>query len=68
MLSIAIDGSLEGGRVVADEGATEVDVTQHACRRVIGVDVVPFVDAELNGQFPGRELQKAQTPKGFRDG
>jgi DinB superfamily len=35
---------------------------------VNGVDVVPFVDAELNRQFPGRELQKAQTPKGLRDG
>jgi uncharacterized protein YjbI with pentapeptide repeats len=29
-----------------------------------GVDVVPLVDAELNRQFPGRELQKAQTPEG----
>jgi hypothetical protein len=35
---------------------------------VNGVDVVPFVDAELNRQFPGRELQKAQTPQGLRDG
>ena len=35
---------------------------------VNGVDVVPFVDAELNRQFPGRELQKAQTPAGLRDG
>jgi hypothetical protein len=35
---------------------------------VNGVDVVPFVDAELNRQFPGRELQKAQTPHGLRDG
>jgi hypothetical protein len=35
---------------------------------VNGVDVVPFVDAELNRQFPGRELQKAQTPEGLRDG
>ena len=34
---------------------------------VNGVDVVPFVDAELNRQFPGRELQKAQTPEGLRD-
>ena len=34
---------------------------------VNGVDVVPFVDAELNRQFPGRELQKAQTPQGLRD-
>lgn len=35
---------------------------------VNGVDVVPLVDAELNRQFPGRELQKAQTPQGLRDG
>jgi hypothetical protein len=35
---------------------------------VNGVDVVPFVDAELNRQFPGRELQKAQSPEGLRDG
>jgi hypothetical protein len=33
---------------------------------VNGVDVVPLVDAELNRQFPGRELQKAQTPDGLR--
>ncbi len=35
---------------------------------VCGVDVVSLVDAELNRQFPGRELQKAQTPDGLRDG
>lgn len=35
---------------------------------VNGVDVVPLVDAELNLQFPGRELQKAQTPEGLREG
>jgi hypothetical protein len=35
---------------------------------VNGVDVVPLVDAELNRQFPGRELQKSQTPGGLRDG
>lgn len=35
---------------------------------ISGVDVVPLVDAELNRQFPGRELQKAQTPEGLRDG
>jgi hypothetical protein len=35
---------------------------------VNGVDVVPLVDAELNRQFPGRELQQAQTPVGLRDG
>ncbi len=34
---------------------------------VNGVDVVPLVDAELNRQFRGRELQKAQTPEGLRE-
>src|SRR3954465_15562032 len=35
---------------------------------VNGVDVVPLVDAELNRQFPGRELQKSQAPEGLREG
>ncbi len=35
---------------------------------VNGVDVVPLVEAELNRQFPGRELQKARTPEALRDG
>ena len=35
---------------------------------VNGVDVVPLVDAELDRQFPGRDLQKAQTPECLRDG
>jgi hypothetical protein len=35
---------------------------------VNGVDVVPLVDAELNRRFPGRALQKAQTPEGLREG
>jgi len=35
---------------------------------VNGVDVVPLVEAELNRQFPGRELQKSKTPESLRDG
>lgn len=35
---------------------------------VNGVDVVPLVEAELNRQFPGRELQKAETVEGLREG
>lgn len=35
---------------------------------VNGVDVVPLVNAELNRQFPGRELQSATTPEGLREG
>ena len=34
---------------------------------VNGVDVVPLVDAELNRQFPGRELQNSRTPEGLRE-
>ena len=34
---------------------------------VNGVDVVPLVDAELNRQFPGRELQRSTTPEGLRE-
>jgi hypothetical protein len=51
----------------ADWTSTVMTCSSAACF-VNGVDVVPFVDAELNRQFPGRELQKAQTPDGLRDG
>ena len=30
---------------------------------VNGVDVAPFVEAELNRRFPGRELRKAKDPQ-----
>jgi hypothetical protein len=33
---------------------------------VNGVDVVPFVDAELNRRFPGRESRAASDPEGLR--
>jgi hypothetical protein len=33
---------------------------------VNGVDVMPLVDAELNGRFPGRELREARDPDGLR--
>ncbi|WP_122817700.1 DinB family protein [Nocardioides pantholopis] len=35
---------------------------------VNGVDVVPLVEAELDRRFPGRALQRAQTPEGLREG
>jgi len=34
--------------------------------RVNGVDVLPFVEAELNRRFPGRADQRAADPKGLR--
>jgi hypothetical protein len=33
---------------------------------VNGVDVVPFVEAELDRRFPGRELRHAKDPDGLR--
>ena len=35
---------------------------------VNGVDVVTLVEAELNRRFPGRELQRAETPEDLRAG
>ena len=34
---------------------------------VNGVDVVPFVEAELNRRFPGRDQRRAQDPDGLRE-
>ncbi len=34
---------------------------------VNGVDVAPYVDAELDRRFPGRALRSAGTPDGLRD-
>jgi hypothetical protein len=34
--------------------------------RVNGVDVIPFVDAELNRRFPGRAGRRAADPDGLR--
>ena len=34
--------------------------------RVNGVDVLPFVEAELNRRFPGRSEQRAEDPDGLR--
>lgn len=34
--------------------------------RVNGVDVIPFVEAELDRRFPGRSLRRAPDPDGLR--
>ncbi len=34
---------------------------------VNGVDVIPFVEAQLDGRFPGRALRGAVTPEGLRE-
>ena len=53
-----------------DVGGLDIDSHDLAFGTLIvnGVDVVPLVDAELNRQFPGRELQSSQTPEGLREG
>lgn len=33
---------------------------------VNGIDVTPFVNQQLNEQFPGRELKQAESPDGLR--
>ncbi|MFN8073902.1 MAG: DinB family protein [Kineosporiaceae bacterium] len=54
----------------ADVGGLDIDSHDLFFGSLIvnGVDVVPLVDAELNRQFPGRELQKSTTPEGLREG
>ncbi|MEP9364945.1 DinB family protein [Nocardioides sp. CN2-186] len=53
-----------------DVGGLDIDSHDLAFGSLVvnGVDVVPLVEAELNRQFPGRELQKSQTPEGLREG
>jgi hypothetical protein len=53
-----------------DVGGLDIDSHDLAFGTLLvnGVDVVPLVEAELDRQFPGRELQKAQTPEGLREG
>jgi DinB family protein/pentapeptide repeat protein len=34
--------------------------------RVNGIDVIPYVEAELDRRFPGRELRRAGDPDGLR--
>jgi hypothetical protein len=40
--------------------------TADASLTINGVDVVPFIDAELNRRFPGRENRRAADPDGLR--
>lgn len=41
-------------------------LSEGAALLVNGVDVAPFVEAELNRRFPGREQQRATDPEGLR--
>lgn len=53
-----------------DVGGLDIDSHDLAFGSLLvnGVDVVPLVEAELDRRFPGRELQKSQSPDGLREG
>jgi hypothetical protein len=53
-----------------DVGGLDIDSHDLAFGTLLvnGVDVVPLVEAELDRRFPGRELQRATTPEGLREG
>ncbi|MGI5500815.1 DinB family protein [Lentzea sp. CA-135723] len=53
-----------------DVGGTDIDapwlLDGESALLVNGVDVVPFVEAELDRRFPGRSERRAQDPDGLR--
>lgn len=67
---VACDLSGVVARCVVLDGA-DLDspwlIEDGASLTINGVDVVPFVEAELNRRFPGRELRQATDPDGLRE-
>jgi hypothetical protein len=76
-----VDANLRGARFVradlsgvvmraVDVQGADIDapwlLDGEASLLVNGVDVAPFVDAELNRRFPGRADRRADTPEGLR--
>ncbi len=75
-----VDANLRGARFVGadlsgvvmrgvDVGGADIDAPwlPHAeFLRINGVDVIPFVEAELNRRFPGRDARRAADPDGLR--
>ncbi|MCH1866948.1 DinB family protein [Nocardioides sp. CFH 31398] len=60
---VVVRGSLVGGMEVDSPWLVE----EGEPFRVNGVDVVAFVDAELDRRFPGRGLRRATDPDGLRE-
>jgi uncharacterized damage-inducible protein DinB len=58
MRGVEIDGAEIDSPWLLEGGSTLV---------VNGVDVAPFVDAELDRRFPGRSLRRAGDPAGLRE-
>src|SRR4051794_5675940 len=76
-----VDADLSGARFVGADlsgvvmrgvqvGGADIDapwlLSDDASLLVNGVDVRPFVEAELNRRFPGRAEQRAEDPDGLR--
>ena len=76
-----VDTDLRGARIVRSDlsgtvmravDVTDVDIDSPwlfngtSTLLVNGIDVVPFVDAELDRRFPGRSLRRAEDPDGLR--
>jgi uncharacterized damage-inducible protein DinB len=76
-----VDADLRGARFVradlsdvvmrgVDIAGADIDapwlIDESGVLLVNGVDVTPFVDAELNRRFPGRELRRAADPESLR--
>ncbi|MGC4940637.1 DinB family protein [Kribbella sp. DT2] len=45
----------------------DIDAPWLSTLRVNGIDVAPYVEAELDKRFPGRELRRASTPEDLRE-
>jgi hypothetical protein len=45
----------------------DIDAPWLSTLSVNGVDVTPYVEAELDRRFPGRELRRAEDPEGLRE-
>jgi hypothetical protein len=76
-----VDADLRGARFVETDlsgvvmrgvqvGGADIDAPWlcegESFMRVNGVDVIPFVEAELNRRFPGRAERRASDPDGLR--
>jgi uncharacterized protein YjbI with pentapeptide repeats len=45
----------------------DIDAPWLSTLRINGIDVAPYVEAELDRRFPGRELRRASTHEGLRE-
>ncbi|HWJ82253.1 MAG TPA: DinB family protein [Nocardioides sp.] len=59
------------GAVIRGSWASGMEIDDHDLAEapflVNGVDVVPYVESELDRRFPGRALKSATTPSGLRE-